>query len=1130
MSSLKSNRNFIIVAAVISAIALTYGVLNFQRAFPEIAVNFTISRKTALNTARDYLIGRKFDLEGYRETIIFSYDEQAKIFMERELGIPRMTELTRDSIDVWRWEVRFFKPLEKLEYQVFVDPNGRIDGFRRQPLESEPGPSLDGEAARIMAEAFISGPAGEKLDRWELVESNAFDRQSRRDHVLVYEMKDFELEGAKYRLKVDVQGAQIGGFKRYLKVPQEWRRSFSRIRSQNMVFQNIAQLLYVAISIILFGIFIRNVRSGQIAWRPFILIGLVMAVAVAVMIINSLPLALSRYITTESYSAFMGKQIMYSLLGGIALGAFVLILLGAGERGYRRDNPERLHIPNLFSRRGLRSREFFQATLMGYILAAFHVGFVVFFYVMGGKIGFWSPADVEYDNSVSTLLPWIFPLATAMTASLTEEFWFRLFGISFFRKIFRSTAVAVILQAFLWGFLHSNYPQQPGFVRGLEVGLIGIAAGVVMLRFGIWATLTWHFVVDAVFIGLFLFRSDNPYFWVSGLIVCGGLLIPALFAAFTYLRRRTFEPVDDLLNGVVEDGYARRELIVERAELYRAKGEAEPDYQPLPIRIRRTALLVGAAGVIVALLPRAPQFGDEFSPQIDRGQAVKIAEAALNQRFALAPDSFKIGAIHSQRYSSRWEDRKSYVKKYGDREIAGRIFFSPDADECPCWRVSFKRELDPEYYFVRVDQLVGTAVINHVMPDSAHGADLTAEEARALAEEAFVEAETHPDDYRLIEATSKKLPNRRDHSLTWETIEPVVGDAHFRRTVKVLGDEVLSGKRTLKVPEEWVRHEERRGLRWTIFTVLRVLLLLGAALLALLGLRRRRKPLRIGWRTGVGFGVTVLLLGILDNWNDGGAFWFNYITSVPAASYSVMSMLSMAVQAMISALFAAVVVVAADSLVQALLMDRSWPWESGQRKAQFEDGLILTIGTVGAAFGMAWLLGSSQRWLDLPVHNFTFSLPPALDMRLPWFGNLYNSLVSGVFIGSLVMMCYVILTKGIRSGFVRALALLLAAVAAADLIAPVHGNPTAAELAWSIARSILVVIAGYLVLRFWIQGRLWVLIAACIVGTLIQRGATILSWGKTPYSGQGWLLIALALLPLLWMLWSRGRTRLNGAR
>ena len=75
----------------------------------------------------------------------------------------------------------------------------------------------------------------------------------------------------------------------------------------------------------------------------------------------------------------------------------------------------------------------------------------------------------------------------------------------------KSRFLAVVLPAFVWGFLHSNYPQEPAYIRGIEVGLIGIVAGLVMLRWGIWATLIWHYTVDAFLISTSLLRSHGAY-------------------------------------------------------------------------------------------------------------------------------------------------------------------------------------------------------------------------------------------------------------------------------------------------------------------------------------------------------------------------------------------------------------------------------------------------------------------------------------------------------------------------------------------------------------------------------------------------------------------------------------------
>src|SRR5258708_22631316 len=108
--------------------------------------------------------------------------------------------------------------------------------------------------------------------------------------------------------------------------------------------------------------------------------------------------------------------------------------------------------------------------------------------------------------------------------------------------------LGVIVPAFFWSFLDSAYPQEPGYIRGIEVGLIGILAGIVMLRWGIVATLIWHYTVDASLVGMLLIRSDNLYFKISGVVVGLAAVAPLAWSGISYLARGSFEAVGDLLN------------------------------------------------------------------------------------------------------------------------------------------------------------------------------------------------------------------------------------------------------------------------------------------------------------------------------------------------------------------------------------------------------------------------------------------------------------------------------------------------------------------------------------------------------------------------------------------------------
>ena len=106
-----------------------------------------------------------------------------------------------------------------------------------------------------------------------------------------------------------------------------------------------------------------------------------------------------------------------------------------------------------------------------------------------------------------------------------------------------------MIPAFIWGFGHSTYPNQPFFIRGLEVGMAGVVMGFLMLRFGVVPLLVWHFTVDALYTALVLLRSGNTYYVVSGALASGILLLPLFASLVLYARRGGFLPAAGLTNG-----------------------------------------------------------------------------------------------------------------------------------------------------------------------------------------------------------------------------------------------------------------------------------------------------------------------------------------------------------------------------------------------------------------------------------------------------------------------------------------------------------------------------------------------------------------------------------------------------
>src|SRR5258708_8456933 len=260
-------------------------------------------------------------------------------------------------------------------------------------------------------------------------------------------------------------------------------------------------------------------------------------------------------------------------------------------------------------------------------MAGFHVGFVVLFYLVGGKLGVWAPQELSYTNSVSTAFPWISGVTIGVYAATSEEFLFRLFAIPLLMRLTRSRVLAVVLPAFSWGFLHSAYPTEPGYIRGIEVGLIGILAGVVFLRWGILATLIWHYTVDAMLVGLVRLRSDHLYFRVSGAIVGAAALIPLGVSGISYLVRGRFETDEALFNRAAPETAIPEQVPAETAGSGRAK-----TYDALTPGALSFLLAAGIFGIILLVKVKPAEIGGFIKYEISARQAQRIANDFLRQR------------------------------------------------------------------------------------------------------------------------------------------------------------------------------------------------------------------------------------------------------------------------------------------------------------------------------------------------------------------------------------------------------------------------------------------------------------------------------------------------------------------
>jgi hypothetical protein len=277
------------VCVFVAALSLWITTRFFFQVFPEASIKFKINRESSFPIAEEFLKGLKqgdsekhgagassltpfAGLPDYHHAAIFDYDETAKTFLERELGLEKANRIMGQEVRLWRWKHRWFRPFQKEEFQVDISPRGEVTRFLHLIEEDAPGANLTREEAQPLAEQFLRENLHRDLGKLEFVEVNTEKRQKRTDHLFRWKSREFAVGDAQYRFSVGIQGNEIGEYDEYLKVPDEWLRGYQKLRSLNDTTATV-DFIFLFLTRDLIVLIVR-VRRRDVRWKVALYFGL----------------------------------------------------------------------------------------------------------------------------------------------------------------------------------------------------------------------------------------------------------------------------------------------------------------------------------------------------------------------------------------------------------------------------------------------------------------------------------------------------------------------------------------------------------------------------------------------------------------------------------------------------------------------------------------------------------------------------------------------------------------------------------------------------------------------------------------------------------------------------------------
>ena len=533
---------FILVAAFSIYV---WSVLSYpQFSFIDLSVN----RSQATECAEEYLVSRGVDPKEFTRAVVFGSDDWSDRYLQKTIGIDGEKDFIRQHhYELFFWKVRFYKQLEKEEYKVRISPgSGEVIGFTHLIEDTVKRPLLEKRKARDLAEDFFRQSYGVDFNDYLFHEEKAKRLENRTDYNFFWEKEGVYIPwkkdegGAKLLIGATVSGEEIRSFNNgSLDIPEKFQRFIAKEAVLGEYLITIHHL--ITIFLIAFATFLFLRRRDDIVaclcrrWFSFLAVLIIALNLIA--FFNNIQEVFYAYPTSASMGSFLGILFL-KVAFNLAILGFLIIAPGlSGELLASEVMPERPYSTfRHYLSSSFYSRAAARGVSLGYCFFFILIGLQSLLFYLGQRfLGVWKEW-YNFTQFSSSYLPFLMALAVGITASFKEEVLFRLFGISWAKKYFKSTALAILLTALIWGIGHTQYAVYPVWFRGVEVTVMGILFGVIFIKYGIIPVIVAHYLFDVFWgVSAYIFGKSTPYLFWSSVVL---LLFPFCLGVFAYLKNK----------------------------------------------------------------------------------------------------------------------------------------------------------------------------------------------------------------------------------------------------------------------------------------------------------------------------------------------------------------------------------------------------------------------------------------------------------------------------------------------------------------------------------------------------------------------------------------------------------------
>ncbi len=479
--------------------------------------------------------------EAYQSALSFGRGGQVVFYLEQTIGVKKTKDLIqKEKLPIYSWNYRWFKPNQQEEYDLGLSTEGNPIRFNRTIEETRPGSKLKQEDAKAIAEKYLKTDRGWDLTQWESMGGSSRENPGgRRDHSFDWKRREFKVGKAELRLSVTVQGDQMGRYMYWVKIPEDFGREFSKKQNIASTINRVSyDLGYYGALIGAAIAYTIGLVKGQILWREGIIPALVVAGFSILGDLNSLPLSIMGYSTTENMTVFWLDQLYSIVYSSLNYATPVFFLWPGGRWLAKKVWP---YQDKILTRSATPLLTLARSSGRGILLGGMWLSYALLFYVIATKLfGAWTPSfGFNYTNLFSTQFPFLNALDSGIGPGVTEELEARLVGVSLALLITRNRWLALLIPGVLWSFAHLSYVREPFFLRGIELLIPAIVYGFLFIRFDLVTTIMSHVTYNSLLSVGLLAGSGQPNLIASGILAIVVLLIPTLPGLWSLLQGKS---------------------------------------------------------------------------------------------------------------------------------------------------------------------------------------------------------------------------------------------------------------------------------------------------------------------------------------------------------------------------------------------------------------------------------------------------------------------------------------------------------------------------------------------------------------------------------------------------------------